>query len=175
MVNPTELWLTIMQNMFHCQLGLPLLWLKHHGKLHSGSSQNGISNLAPSKSPIFFDLVESDNVFCWMVNHGLFLVQLVNHYITLYKFHYIKHLSKPRWWNHSHGVLMTFIGQSSLHGAQAMVQSPFLSSCCLLRECFSDPWFGHDWENIWEMVGIPETDATSPDILIGFWLPMTQM
>jgi hypothetical protein len=25
------------------------------------------------------------------------------------------------------------------------------------------------------MVGIPETDATSPDILIGFWLPMTQM
>jgi hypothetical protein len=63
---------------------------------------------------------------------------------------------------------MTFIGQSSLHGAQAMVQSPFLSSCCLLRECFSDPWFGHDWENIWEMVGIPETDATSPDILIGF-------
>lgn len=95
-----------MQNMFHFQLGLPLLWLNHHGKLHGGSSQNGISNLAtPSKSPIFFDLVESDNVVfvewssmdCFRFN-WIQLAKSLYNYIKLNELHYIKlkHVSKPR-------------------------------------------------------------------------------
>ena len=66
----------------------------------------------------------------------------------------------------------------SLRLLKVMVPSPFSSSCCLLRGCFSDPgWkigLGSDCrEMLGIAVGIPEIDAIHPGCWFGtfFYFP----